>query len=124
MQASLVVLFVVSLAFVFVSAAPVQRGLTGLPPGLVLAVGKLIVLGLVLRRVRDANVYSMQWSSMCILLFVAEGVVRATSDPHPSAGLGIVEAVAASVYFVAVLAFLRPIKGQAKRQARADRAAP
>ncbi len=118
MQASLAALMAVSLAFVFIAVVTAGRPVPGLPPGIALAVVKLIALGLVMRRVRNANVYSMQWSSMFILLFIAEGTVRASSDPYPAAPLGLAEAVVAAIYFVAVLAYLRPIKNQA----RADRA--
>ncbi len=118
MQASLAALMLTSLAFAFVAVAGRDAG--GFPPGVALAVVKLSVLGFVLKRVRDANVYSMQWSSMFILLLFAEGTVRAASDPHATALLGLVEAILSAVYFVAVLAFLGPIK----KQARSDRASP
>jgi uncharacterized membrane protein len=118
MQASLAALMAVSLSFVFVSVVPAGREVSGFPPGIALAVVKLIALGIVLRRVRDTNVYSMQWSSMFILLFIAEGTVRASSDPQPGALLGLAESVVAAIYFAAVLMFLRPLK----KQARADRA--
>jgi len=104
----------VSLALVF--AAPAAAPGRGLPPGAALAIGKVVVLAIVLWQVRNANVYAMQWSSMLILLFVAEGTVRATSDPQPSAAWGCAEAVLASIFFVAVLAFLRPLKQAAKHR--------
>lgn len=92
-----------SLAFAWI---PVN----GLTSGAMLAFIKLIALGFVLMRVRRAEAYAMQWSSMFILLFVAEGVVRAMSDPQPSAALGGIEAVVAALYFFAALAYLRPLK--------------
>jgi uncharacterized membrane protein len=65
------------------------------------------------------HVYTMQWSSMLILLYFAEGLVSATSSHGPSAVYGAVEAALALVYFVSALAVLFPIK----RRARAARAA-
>jgi uncharacterized membrane protein len=110
---------IVSLAFVtFAPAPPVARML---PPGLVLAVVKIVALAFVFVRVRAANSYSMQWSSMFILLFIAEGTVRAGSDPQPSALLGLVETLCAAVYFAAVLAILRPLKKAAKKSDGAAR---
>lgn len=110
--ASLGALMIVSLAFVVAGA----NGASGMPPGLVLAVVKVGVLAFVLKRVKDANVYSMQWSSMFILLFIAEGTVRAMSDPQPSAALGCVETALAAIYFATVLVILRPLKQQAKKK--------
>jgi uncharacterized membrane protein len=121
--ASLCALMLVSLAFVFVSpvvptlvsAVPVVAA-HRLPPGLMLAVVKVGLLVLVFNRVWNVNVYSLQWSSMFILLFIAEGTVRAASDPQPSATLGLAEAIVATIYFAAVLAILRPVKRQARRR--------
>lgn len=87
------------------------------PRGLVLAVVKLVVIGFVALRVRRRDAYAMQWSSMGVLLFLAEGVVRATSDPAPSATLGGIAALAAATYFGAVLVHLRPLK-KASRASR------
>ena len=105
--ASLIALMGLSLAFALVPVGGVRTGA-------MLALIKILVLAFVFKRVWRADVYAMQWSSMFILLFVAEGVVRATSDPQPSALLGGIEAVVASLYFVAVLAYLRPLKKAAR----------
>ena len=107
---SLVALMLLSAAFVLVRV-------NGLSPGYLIALAKLIALAYLLRRIGLRDVYAMQWSSMFILLFMAEGTVRATSDPQPLAAMGALEAVLATVYFVAVLGYLRPLKKLA-RQAR------
>ena len=107
-MASLAVLMASSVALAFAPFA-------GPSPGIVLAAVKLLALGFLMRRVSRADLYAMQWSSMFILLFVAEGLVRATSDPQPAASVGALEALAATVYFVAVLAILAPLKKAAKR---------
>jgi len=106
--ASLIALMLVSIAL---ASGPVS----GEPTGAMLAVVKIIVLGFLLTRIRRVDVYAMQWSSMFILLFVAEGVVRAMSDRQPSAALGLVEAIVSSIYFIATLVYLRPLK-QASRK--------
>jgi uncharacterized membrane protein len=107
-RSGLVVLMVSSLGFVL---AP-----QGASPGYLLAAFKVVALLFLFNRIRNGDVYTMQWSSMFILLFVAEGTVRAMSDPQPSATIGAVEASAAAVYFVAVLGHLRPLKKLARRQ--------
>ena len=110
---ALVALMGVSLAFVGTGRAPAVASV--FPPGAALAFAKIVLLFLVAVRIRHANAYSLQWSSMLILLFIAEGLVRATSDPQPSAAFGWVETAVATVYFVAVLAILRPLKQRARR---------
>ncbi len=107
-------------ALMLLSAAFSQVTAAGVSPGYALAFAKLLVLAFVLKRVHERNVYTMQWSSMFILLFMAEGLVRATSDPQPSAALGTLEAVASVVFFVAVLAFLRPFKKAAVHAKKKD----
>lgn len=108
--ASLVALMLLSVAFTFVT-------LPGQSHGPVLALFKVVALGYLFMRVRVADVYTLQWSSMFILLFMAEGLVRATSDAYPSSALGLAEAVLSIIYFVAMLAYLRPLKKIAKRSA-------
>lgn len=97
------------------SAAFALVPVVGMPHGYLLALVKILVLAFLFSRVVAVHVYTMQWSSMLILLFMAEGTVRAMSDPQPVAALGALEAVAATAYFVAVLAYLRPLKKAAKR---------
>lgn len=104
---ALVGLIVVSLALPWVADAGLSRGLGW-------TAAKVAVLVFVFTRVRKRDVYAMQWSSMLVLLFVAEGVVRAMTDPAPTASLGALAAVCATVYFVAVLAYLRPLKRAAR----------
>jgi uncharacterized membrane protein len=110
---SLAGLAIVSFAFVVVQ--PGWWAGRGLPPGLALACAKVVVLAIVFRHVRNANVYGMQWSSMLILLFVAEAAVRAMSDPRPSSTIGWIEGLLALSYFGSVLGILRPLKQQARR---------
>lgn len=50
--------------------------------------------------------YTYQWSSMMILLYVTEGVVRA-SDPAPGGQLALAEAMLSIVFFVAVVLYAR-----------------
>ena len=92
--------------------------INGVTTGTMLALIKLVTLGFVLNRIWRAEVYAMQWSSMFILLFVAEGVVRAMSDPQPSALMGGIEAVVATLYFIVALTYLGPLKKAARELKR------
>ncbi len=60
----------------------------------------------------------MQWSSMLILLYFMEGIVRATSDRGPSVMLAWGEVALSCLFFFCVLAYLRPYKRAAKALAK------
>ena len=68
----------------------------------------------VLRRDR----YTMQWSSMLILLYFTEGIVRATSDRQPSATYARIEVASVLLCFVSTILYLRPFKQRARASAR------
>jgi uncharacterized membrane protein len=51
--------------------------------------------------------YTFQWSSMLILAYFAEGVVRAASDRGPAAGLALVEILLALAYFGSAVFYAR-----------------
>jgi uncharacterized membrane protein len=79
------------------------------------AVPLLIPLGGVIKR----DIYTLQWSSMVILLYFTEGVVRAWSDKAPvSQFMAWGEITLVCVYFACALLYLRPYKKAAKRIAR------
>lgn len=65
------------------------------------------------------DLYTLQWTSMMILLYFTEGVVRGWSDRgHLSAWLGWGEAAIVCVYFFCALLYLRPYKRAAKQMAK------
>lgn len=75
----------------------------------------LIPLGGVIKR----DIYTLQWSSMVILLYFTEGVVRAWSDTLAVSRLmAWGEIVLVVVYFACALLYLRPYKQAAKRIAK------
>ncbi|MBO9537537.1 DUF2069 domain-containing protein [Herbaspirillum sp.] len=93
--------------------------LAPLRPGGSWMVLKVIPLLLPLRGVLKRDVYTMQWSSMLILVYLAEGLVRATSDAaHMSVLLGWAEAGLSCAYFLCALLYLRPFKKAAREIAR------
>ncbi|MGC5183959.1 DUF2069 domain-containing protein, partial [Escherichia coli] len=83
--------------------------LAPLRPGGSWMVLKVVPLLLPLRGVLKRDVYTLQWSSMLILVYLAEGLVRATSDSvHASVLLAWVEVALTTLYFVCALAYLHP----------------
>lgn len=90
-----------------------------LKPGGSLLALKVIPLLLPLRGVLKRDVYTLQWSSMFILLYFAEGVVRGYSDRlEISRIMGWGEIALVCVYFACALLYLRPYKKAAKKMAR------
>ncbi|HEX7641149.1 MAG TPA: DUF2069 domain-containing protein [Burkholderiaceae bacterium] len=92
--------------------------LAPLRPGGSWLVLKVVPLLFPLIGVLKRDVYTMQWSSMLILLYFMEGVVRATSDPGRSAMLAWGELALSCLFFFCVLAYLRPYKRAAKKLAK------
>ncbi|MVW71252.1 DUF2069 domain-containing protein [Bordetella sp. 15P40C-2] len=81
---------------------------------------KALPLAFPLRGVFKGNVYTYQWASMLVLLYLMEGVVRVMSDPAPvSAALAGMEVALSLIFFISALCYVRP----AKRAARIQRSA-
>lgn len=79
---------------------------------------KVIPLLIPLRGILKRDLYTMQWSSMLILLYFAEGIVRGMSDSGFSATLGWIEVGLVLVFFTCVVLYLRPYKKAAKARAK------
>ncbi|NYE60354.1 putative membrane protein [Duganella sp. 1224] len=93
--------------------------LAPLKPGGSWLVLKAVPLLLPLYGVWKRDIYTLQWTSMMILLYFAEGVVRGWSDTeNVSSWLGWGEAAVVCVYFVCAVLYLRPYKRAAKKLAR------
>lgn len=92
--------------------------LAPLRPGGSWLVLKVLPLLLPLRGVLKRDIYTLQWSSMLILLYLAEGVVRGLTDRDMSAILGWIEVALVCVFFFCTLLYLRPYKQAAKMLAR------
>ena len=76
---------------------------------------KVIPLLLPLRGVLKGQNYTLQWSSMMILLYFTEGVVRGSSDISPlSRALAGVEVLFSVSFFLGAILYLRPYKKVAK----------
>ncbi|NNG25429.1 DUF2069 domain-containing protein [Telluria aromaticivorans] len=88
------------------------------PGGSLLAL-KALPLLLPLRGVIKRDLYTLQWSSMVILIYFAEGAVRAWADTlEASRMMALGEVALVLVYFACALLFLRPYKKEAKRLAK------
>ena len=61
--------------------------------------------------------YTYQWSSMLILAYFTEGVVRAWSDRGLSAQLAMVETALTVIFFIAAVAYIRT---QPRKHAKTD----
>lgn len=112
-QAALIALIVLTIAW--------ERWLAPLRPGGSALVLKALPLAFALPGVLRRRLYTLQWASMLILLYFAEGIVRGMSDAGLSATLGWGETTLAVVFLACALAYVAPFKRAAKaarRQAR------
>ena len=90
--------------------------LAPLKPGGSWLVLKAAPLLLPLYGVWKRDIYTLQWTSMMILLYFTEGVVRGWSDTDElSSRLAWGEAAIVCVYFVCAIMYLRPYKKAAKK---------
>jgi len=90
-----------------------------LQPGSWLLALKALPLLLPLRGVIKRDLYTLQWSSMLILIYFAEGVVRAWADQSAaSRHMAIGEIALVVVYYICALLYLRPYKKEAQRLAK------
>ena len=60
-----------------------------------------------LRGMLHGRRYTFQWMSLAILLYLAEGLVRATSDHGLSALLATIEVALSALQFLACLVFAK-----------------
>ena len=104
-----------SLIAIIVLGIVSEMWLAPLRPGGSWLVLKVVPLLFSLRGVIKQDNYTLQWSSMLILVYFTEGIVRATSDKSPlSADLAWLEVTLCVVFFYCALCYLRPFKKAAK----------
>ena len=111
--ASLVSLIVLTLLW--------ELWLAPLHPGAWALALKALPLACALPGVARRNVYTLQWASMLVLLYFAEGVVRGMTDARVSASLGWLEALLGLAFFVCALVYVAPFKRTARMNARAKK---
>jgi len=106
--ASLLMLFLLCIAW--------ELFIDPLVPGGSVYVLKALPLLFPLYGVYKGNLYTLQWSSMLVLLYFTEGVVRWYSDiSTTSSMLGAMETVLSLIFFLAAILYVRPAKQAAKR---------
>ncbi len=92
-------------------------------PGGSWAVIKVIPMLFALKGIWQAKNYTMQWSSMLVMLYFIEGVVR-LNDSGLSAYMAGLEIVLSLIAYFSLLAYLKPLKKIAKlKKATEDQAA-
>lgn len=92
-----------------------ELGVAPLKPGGSLLVLKALPLLLPLRGVLKGSLYTLQWSSMLILLYFMEGVVRAYSDPAAaSVAMAWLEIILSLTFYLCAVLYLYPAKKAAK----------
>jgi len=79
-------------------------------PGGSLLVVKALPLLLPLFGILRGKVYTYQWASMLILLYLSEGAVRAWSDHGLSATLGMIEAGLSLAFFLSAVFYAHLFK--------------
>ncbi len=108
---TLVALIVLALAW--------EGWLAPLRPGGSALVLKALPLACAFPGVRRRSLYTLQWASMLVLLYMAEGTVRGMTDSGLSARLGWMEVVLATLFIGCALAYLAPFKRAARAERRA-----
>ncbi|VXB86377.1 Membrane protein [Burkholderia sp. 8Y] len=107
-----------SLGALIVLALLWELWLAPLRPGAWVLALKALPLACALPGVAKRNVYTLQWSSMLVLLYLAEGIVRGMTDAGLSARLAWLEALLALAFFGCAMAYVAPFKRAARAQAR------
>lgn len=106
----------ISLIALFVLCILWETWLAPLRAGGTLLFLKALPLAFAFRGVSKGSLYTIQWASMLVLLYLMEGVVRVMSDPPgPSILMAWIEIVLSSVFFFAALFYVKPAKRFAKQ---------
>ena len=94
------------IALIFLCLAWELR-LAPLHPGGSALVFKVLPLLAPLFGILNGKRYTYKWASLLILLYFAEGLVRATSDQGASQWLAAGEILLGTIFFVSAVAFIR-----------------
>ena len=97
--ASLIALIFLSLAW--------ELWLAPLRPGGSALALKVLPLLAPLRGILRGKKYTYQWSAMLILVYLAEGIVRAYTDTGLSARLGLAEIALSGVFYAGSIVYVR-----------------
>jgi uncharacterized membrane protein len=92
--------------------------LAPLRPGGTAFVLKALPLAIALPGVLRQRIYTLQWASMLVLFYFAEGIVRGMTDRAPGNRLGWIEVALALGFFACALVYIAPFKRAARRTRR------
>ncbi|PRY96602.1 putative membrane protein [Jezberella montanilacus] len=96
-----------------------ETWLAPIKPGGSLLFLKALPLAFAVRGVIAGRLYTVQWASMLILLYLMEGVVRLMSDPPgPSVLLAGIEIFLSTVFFFCAIFYVYPAKKLAKSESK------
>lgn len=110
---------IASLIAIILLGIATEMWLAPLRPGGSWLALKVVPLLFCLRGIIKRNNYTMQWSSMLILLYFTEAIVRATSEKTAlSTQLAWLQVALCVVFFCCTLGYLRPLKKSAKEAAK------
>lgn len=73
---------------------------------------KVLPLLLPLFGILHGRRYTYKWASLLILLYFAEGIVRATTEAPPAQWLAMAEIALAVAFFSAAIGYVRQTRGQ------------
>ena len=79
---------------------------------------KALPLLIPLRGLIQRDAYTMQWTAMLLLIYLAEGITRGMSDSGLSAQLAWLETLLVTTSFFSMIFYLRPLKKAAKQRAK------
>lgn len=79
---------------------------------------KALPLLIPLRGVIQRDAYTMQWTAMLLLIYLAEGITRGMSDSGLSAQLAWLESLLVITSFFSMIFYLRPLKKAAKQRVK------
>jgi len=96
-----------SLAALIVLCVTWELWLAPLRPGGSLAALKALPLALPLAGIFSGKRYTYQWSSMLILAYFTEGVMRAWSETGLSQSLAVAEIALSLVFYAAAVSYAR-----------------
>lgn len=109
-SATLVALIVLCLAW--------ELWLAPLRPGGSYLALKAAPLGIPLLGILLGRRYTYQWTSMFVLLYFAEGVMRGWGDRGLSQTLALAEAALSAIFFAVVVAYARLTRANASLQSK------
>ena len=98
---------IVSLIALMLLCIAWEARLAPLRPGGSMLMLKTLPLLLPLPGILRGKIYTFQWSSMLVLLYLMEGMVRAMTDKGFSATLALAELGIATVFFFSTIFYVR-----------------